>query len=100
MRYFFNLAGAVHDRDDLGQQLAGPQEARIYAVVHASEIIRERPELVWAGDEVRVEVTDREVSCSLPSWCWAWSRRPPLRFAARGRQTTRLNAQPQLDRGE
>jgi hypothetical protein len=28
-------------------------------VVHAAEIIRDRPDLVWAGDEVRVVVTDQ-----------------------------------------
>ena len=58
MRFFFNLAGAVYDPDNEGEELPSIQDARIYSVVHASEIIRDRPELVWAGDEVRVEVTD------------------------------------------
>jgi hypothetical protein len=58
MRFFFNLAGAVHDPDNLGEELPDLQAARIYAVVQASEVIRNRPELVWAGDEVRIEVTD------------------------------------------
>lgn len=60
MRYFFNLAGAIHDPDDHGAELADAKAARIFAVVHASEIIRDRPELVWLGDEVRVEVTDEQ----------------------------------------
>lgn len=58
MRFFFNLAGAIYDPDNSGKDLPDIQAARIYAVAHASEIIRERPELVWLGDEVRVEVTD------------------------------------------
>lgn len=58
MLYFFNLAGAVYDPDNDGVELPDMQAARINAVVHASEIIRDRPELVWSGDEVRVEVTD------------------------------------------
>ncbi len=28
------------------------------AVQSAAELIRDRPEVVWAGEEVRVEVTD------------------------------------------
>lgn len=58
MRYFFNLAGAVHDPDNQGFELPSMQTARIMAVTHASEVIRSRPELVWSGDEVRVEVTN------------------------------------------
>jgi hypothetical protein len=58
MRFFFNLAGAVYDPDNLGVELPTIQAARVLSVVHASEIIRDRPELVWSGDEVRVEVSD------------------------------------------
>ena len=59
MRFFFNLAGVVYDPDNLGQELATMEDARIAAVTEASYIIRDRPELVWRGDEVRVEVTDK-----------------------------------------
>jgi hypothetical protein len=58
MRYFFNLAGAVYDPDNEGLELADLEAAKQCAVVHASEVIRDRPALVWTGDEVRVEVTD------------------------------------------
>lgn len=58
MRYYFNLAGAVHDPDNHGVYLDDMQAARVYSVVHASEVIRDKPELVWSGSEVRVEVTN------------------------------------------
>jgi hypothetical protein len=32
--------------------------ARIMAVQSAAELIRDRPEIVWMGEEARVEVTD------------------------------------------
>ncbi len=58
MRFFLNLAGAVYDSDNRGDELPDIQAARIYAVTHAVEVIKGRSELAWAGDEVRVEVTD------------------------------------------
>ena len=60
MRYFFNIAGAVSDADDEGLELASISDARIEAIRFASEYLRERPEVVWVGDEIRVEVTDQE----------------------------------------
>lgn len=39
-------------------ELASLSEARTMAVQSAAELIRDRPEVVWAGEEVRVEVTD------------------------------------------
>jgi hypothetical protein len=60
MRYFFNLAGATFDPDNLGEELAGISAARVYAVRHAAEIIRDHPMLVWSGSEVRVEVTNAD----------------------------------------
>jgi hypothetical protein len=58
MRFFFHLAGAVHDSDDEGVELGSVSEARTRAVQAAAELIRDRPEVVWAGEEFRVEVTD------------------------------------------
>lgn len=65
MRFFFNLAGAIYDPDNSGKDLPDIQAARIYAVAHASEIIRERPELVWLGDEVRDRSDRREQASSV-----------------------------------
>jgi hypothetical protein len=58
VRYFFNLAGAVYDPDNEGIELETLDAARRMAVQSAAELIRDRPEVVWMGDEVRVEVTD------------------------------------------
>ena len=58
MRYFFNLAGAVHDPDDQGQELPSLSAARIEAARFAGQYLRDRPEAAWAGEEFRVEVTN------------------------------------------
>lgn len=59
MRYFFNLAGAVHDPDDVGHDFATLSDARIEAARFAGEYLRDRPELVWMGEEFRIEVTEK-----------------------------------------
>jgi hypothetical protein len=58
MRFFFNLAGAVYDPDQEGHELDTMAEARIEGARLAGEMIRDQPGLAWAGDELRVEVTD------------------------------------------
>ena len=60
MRYFFNLAGAVHDPDNEGHELPDLAAARYMSVELAAEMLREDPRLAWTGDEFRVEVTDRD----------------------------------------
>jgi hypothetical protein len=47
MRYFFNIAGAVYDPDNEGVELSSIDAARIEAVKHASELMRDRPHIVW-----------------------------------------------------
>lgn len=56
--YFFHLAGAVYDPDEEGIELASIGEARLMAARHAGEVLRDRPGLVWQGEELRIEVTD------------------------------------------
>ena len=60
MRYYFHLAGAVHDPDHEGFELTDLSEARIQAARFAGEYLRDRPEVVWAGEEFRIEVTDNQ----------------------------------------
>ena len=60
MRYFFNLAGAVHDPDNEGHELADLAAARMLSVELASDMLREDPKLAWTGEEFRVEVTNSE----------------------------------------
>ena len=58
MQFFINLAGAVYDPDGEGVDLPTISDARIEAVRFAGELLKDRPQLVWMGEEVRVEVTD------------------------------------------
>ena len=60
MRYFFNLAGAVHDPDNDGHELDSIADARVAAVRFAGEYLRDNPEVAWTGDEFRVEVTNSD----------------------------------------
>lgn len=62
VRYFFNVAGALSDPDAEGVEIASLSEARIRSVRFANEYLNDRPELVWMGEEFRVEVTDEEGS--------------------------------------
>lgn len=56
MRYFFNICGVVTNPDHKGHELSSLSDARIEAVKFAGEYLRGRPELVWLGEEFRVEV--------------------------------------------
>jgi hypothetical protein len=58
MRFFFNIAGAVYDPDDLGEEFDDISDARHHAVVVAAELIKDDPHAVWTGKELRIEVTD------------------------------------------
>ena len=58
MRYHFNIAGALSKPDQEGVEIASLSDARIRAVRFANEYLNSRPELVWLGEEFRVEVTD------------------------------------------
>lgn len=60
MRYFFNLAGAVHDPDNLGEEFATMAEARTAAVRVGAEYLRDQPEMAWKGEEFRVEATNSD----------------------------------------
>ncbi len=63
MRYFFHITGAATEPDQLGREIESLSDARIFAVKFASDYLRDRPELVWMGEEFRVEVAgiDREI---------------------------------------
>jgi hypothetical protein len=58
MLCFFNLAGGIYDPDDAGYECATLGDARIMAAQHMAEVIPDQPEAVWAGEEIRLEVTD------------------------------------------
>ena len=58
MLYFFNIAGAIYDPDVEGVELATMSDARVAAARHAGELLRDRPGVIWEGEELRIEVTD------------------------------------------
>ena len=57
MRYFFNEAGGLVVRDDVGFELPDHNAARIMAVKYASELLRDHPTIIWSGQDYRVEVS-------------------------------------------
>lgn len=57
-RYFFNLADGTYEADETGTELASIGAARKYAVHYAAEVMRDQPDVIWAGHDFRVEVTD------------------------------------------
>jgi hypothetical protein len=58
MKCFFHLAGALQDSDNHGAEVATLDQARLLAAQHLAEVIRDQPNVVWKGEEVRMEVTD------------------------------------------
>jgi hypothetical protein len=58
MLCFFNLVGAIYDPDAEGYEVATIEEARVLAAIHIGEVIRDRPDVIWVGEEVRLEITD------------------------------------------
>lgn len=58
MLYFFNIAGAIYDPDVEGVELPTMGDARVAAARHAGELLRDRPGVIWEGEELRIEVTD------------------------------------------
>lgn len=58
MLCFFRLAGAAAYADVQGVELPSMAEARLEAVRYVGRVIQSRPDFVWMGEEIRVEVTD------------------------------------------
>lgn len=63
MRYFFHIVGAEDQPDNQGQEIGSQSEARVGAVKFASDYLRDRSELIWMGEEFRVEVCDEDKRC-------------------------------------
>lgn len=57
-RYFFNEMGGTYKKDDDGLEFASLADARLEAVRYLGEVLRDQPDVVWAGEDFRVEVTD------------------------------------------
>lgn len=59
-RYYFNQINGVFKPDDEGLEFATLHDARVEAVRYAGEELRDNPNLVWDGQDFRVEVTDKD----------------------------------------
>lgn len=59
-RYFFHSLDGSVDRDTEGTELADWRQARKHAVLYASALLSDDPDVVWHGDDFRIEVTDAE----------------------------------------
>lgn len=57
-RYFFDVVEDGHKVDVIGADYATPEIARTEAVCFAAEILKNEPERVWKGAELRIEATD------------------------------------------
>lgn len=59
-RYCFDLADHECSADDTGTELQDDDRARIEAVLFAGAYLRDHPELIWDGKEIRVIVRTNE----------------------------------------
>ena len=57
-RYFFNVVEDGHKVDTIGADYPDPEIARCEAVRFAAQVLKDEPERVWRGTEIRIEATD------------------------------------------
>lgn len=58
--YYFDLDDHDAEPDPTGTDLTNDDAARVQAVVFAGEYLRDHPDLVWDGQEIRVVVRDAD----------------------------------------
>jgi hypothetical protein len=59
-RFFFHHTDGKFDPDNEGTEFPDLATARVEAVRYAAELVRDRPDEVWAGDTFRIEVSDED----------------------------------------
>jgi hypothetical protein len=59
-RYFFNQIDGQYKPDDEGLEFQSLDQARTEAVRYAGAVLCHEPDVVWEGDDFRVEVTDEK----------------------------------------
>ena len=59
-RYFFSIENHETDNDDEGTELAGPDVARVNAVMYLGEFLRDHPDMIWDGRRMAVMVDDQD----------------------------------------
>lgn len=57
-RYFFHRTDGGFDVDHEGTELKDLQDARVQAILYAAGTMKDRPDYVWDGGDLRVEVAD------------------------------------------
>lgn len=57
-RYHFHLLGRAELRDQEGINFADIFEARLHAARYAGIYLRDHPQTVWSGKDLRVDITD------------------------------------------
>lgn len=58
-RYFFNIFEDGHKVDSVGGEYPDAEVARMQAVRFAADMLKNEPERVWRGAELRVEAADQ-----------------------------------------
>jgi hypothetical protein len=61
-RFFFDLDDHEKSPDQEGTELASADAARVQGVVFAGAYLRDHPEIIWDGQEIRVIVRDENKS--------------------------------------
>ena len=59
-RFFFHRLDGGFDPDTEGTECTDLHAARIEAILYAAGTVRDRPDYVWRGQELRIEVTDEQ----------------------------------------
>ena len=57
-RYFFTTADGTREQDIDGTELPNVATARVEAIKFAGEVLSDHPEMIWDGEDFRVEVSD------------------------------------------
>jgi len=58
-RYFFKVVEDGHKVDQIGTEFPSAEVARMEAVRFAADLLKDEPERVWKGAELRIEATDQ-----------------------------------------
>lgn len=57
-RFFFDTSNGTREEDADGIDLADMDEARVIALKFTGELLRENSQVIWEGEDLRVEVYD------------------------------------------
>jgi hypothetical protein len=57
-RYFFNVVEDGHAVDTIGADYPNSEIARSEAVCFAGQTLKDEPERIWKGAEIRIEASD------------------------------------------